>query len=242
MPRLLVAIAILFAFLSLLFLILGIVALRRKRIFHSAAGFTFFLLMFLAAALCATITVSTQGYRALTREETAVVVSTERVSPVCFNARFRFSDGQEKLFHLAGDELYVDAHILKWKPIANFFGIHTGYELDRVAGRYARIEDERSQPRTVFSLAWPKWVDMFDLRRSFSPLRFLVDAEYGSATFISAKKDAQFEVRVSTTGLLVRKIEALRKEEEGLRESHGDSSEHAGIAGRILRWLGERWP
>jgi len=32
----------------------------------------------------------------------------------------------------------------------------------------------------------------------------LVDAEYGSATFVAAGRPAQFEVRVSTTGLLIR--------------------------------------
>ena len=35
----------------------------------------------------------------------------------------------------------------------------------------------------------------------------LVDAEYGSGTFIDVKESAIFEVRVSTTGLLIRKVE-----------------------------------
>jgi hypothetical protein len=35
-------------------------------------------------------------------------------------------------------------------------------------------------------------------------LSLLVDAEYGSATFIEVRSPAVFEVRVSTTGLLVR--------------------------------------
>jgi hypothetical protein len=35
-------------------------------------------------------------------------------------------------------------------------------------------------------------------------LSLLVDAEYGSATFIDVQSPAVFEVRVSTTGLLVR--------------------------------------
>ena len=33
------------------------------------------------------------------------------------------------------------------------------------------------------------------------------NTEYGSATFIEANKIAVFEVRVSTTGLLIRKVE-----------------------------------
>jgi hypothetical protein len=34
-----------------------------------------------------------------------------------------------------------------------------------------------------------------------------LDAEYGSAAFVELEKPAKFEVRVSTTGLLIRKVE-----------------------------------
>jgi hypothetical protein len=159
------------------------------------------------AALSGTISVATQGYRALTREDVAAVVKTEPIDPSRFQARFHFPDGREAVFSLNGDELYVDAHILKWKPIANYFGLHTSYELDRVAGRYTKLEDEQRKARTVFSLSQKKPVDMFALRRRFPLLKPLLDAEYGSATFITSNKAADFEVRVSTTGLLIRKVE-----------------------------------
>jgi hypothetical protein len=32
----------------------------------------------------------------------------------------------------------------------------------------------------------------------------LLDAEYGSGTFIAADKEGEFEIRVSTSGLLIR--------------------------------------
>ncbi len=121
-----------------------------------------------------------------------------------FRARFRFPDGEEATFELAGDELYVDAHILKWKPIANVLGLHTSYELDRVAGRYKNIKDEQAKARTVFSLARGKPLDMFELRKVYPLFGPLLDVEYGSATFGSASKPTKFELRVSTTGLLLR--------------------------------------
>jgi hypothetical protein len=52
-----------------------------------------------------------------------------------------------------------------------------------------------------------KPVDMFSLRERYSLLSPLLDAEYGSATFIPAKEPTEVEVRVSTTGLLVRKAD-----------------------------------
>jgi hypothetical protein len=150
------------------------------------------------------LSVATQGYRAFTREEPAAVIETRPTGPQRFEARITTPDGRSATYALAGDELYVDAHILKWKPLANLVGVHTAYELDRVAGRYADLADEQGKPRTVFSLAAEKRVDLFALRRRFAWLDPLVDATYGSATFIAAREPGRFEVLVSTTGLLVR--------------------------------------
>jgi len=207
MPNFLIITAILFAILGILFFVAGIFALKKKRLLGMGVSLLLALLMLSLAALFGTITVATQGYRALTREEVAAVVKTEPIGPGRFQARFHFPDGREAVFSLNGDELYVDAHILKWKPIANYFGLHTSYELDRVAGRYRKLEDEQTKARTVFSLSQKKPMDMFTLRRRFPLLKPLLDAEYGSATFIAATKTAEFEVRVSTTGLLIRKVE-----------------------------------
>lgn len=183
---------------------IGALALRRRRLFGAGVSAVFGLLLLALGALCVTLAIGTQGYRAFTREEVVVVVQTRPTGRQTFNATFTFPDGRDATFSLAGDELYVDAHILKWKPIANLLGLHTAYELDRVAGRYAKLEDELQKPRTVFSLAREKPVDVFDLRRRVPLLAPLVDTEYGSATFVLANRPATFEIRVSTTGLLVR--------------------------------------
>ncbi len=207
MPSLLIIIAIVFAALSLGFLVAGLSAGKRGYIPRSLFGFLMTLVFLSLSALCATITLATQGYRALTREEVAARVIVNRLTPDRFSARFTFADGREEVFTLAGDEFYVDAHILKWKPFVNFLGLHTDYQLDRVAGRYTKVEDEQKLRRTVFPLAEEKRLDMYELRSRFPAFSPLVDTEYGSATFIAVKDWAVFEVRVSTTGLLVRKID-----------------------------------
>jgi hypothetical protein len=206
-PDLLTILAIVCAVFALLFFGASILAMRRRRLFRLTVNFTFGLLLLALAGIFGTVSISTQGYRAYTREETAVFVRTEPVAPQRFNAHFRFSDGREVTFNLAGDELYVDAHILKWKPIAGLLGLHTAYELDRVAGRYTNLSEEQNSARTVSSLAQDKPLNMFDLRRRYAFLEPLVDTEYGSATFITADKPEQFEIRVSTTGLLIRRYE-----------------------------------
>lgn len=190
--------------LCLLFFVIGISALRHKRPVRMANHLLFALLSFTIAALFGMLAITTQGYRALTHEELVAAVSTRPLGKQRFEAQFRFPDGREKTVELAGDELYVDAHILKWKPVGNILTLDTVYELGRVAGRYRELDDEQNLPRTVFALGEQKPADLFDLRRRYTFLAPLVDAEYGSATFMPARTERNYEIRVSTTGLLMR--------------------------------------
>src|SRR5262245_24822014 len=180
------------------------VRLARRRPAVAMAGGLVASLLLAVAALCAVLAVSVHGYRALTREEIAAVVEIEPVVRQRFVAHVTLADGRARSFELAGDELYVDARVLKWSPWANLLGLHTSYALDRIAGRYEDLEAERRQARTVFSLVDGARLDAFALRREHEMLAPLVDASYGSATFASADRPATLEVRVSTTGLLVR--------------------------------------
>lgn len=182
----------------------GIAALFRLRPLKFALR-TLLGLLLISTGVCAgTIAVGIQGYRALTREDVAARVAVRPLGPQRFAAAVRFPDGRTAIYDLAGDEIYIDAHILKWKPLANVVGLHTVYELDRVEGRYRSIEQERSGTRTVHSLGQEKFLDLFTLRQRYPFLATLVDAEYGSATFATVRKPAELEVRVSTTGLLIR--------------------------------------
>ena len=156
--------------------------------------------------LCGAISIGTRGYRAFTHETVAATIKTEPLGPQRFRATVILSDGSLHMFDLAGDQVYVDAHVLKWRPIGTLLGLETAYELDRIAGRYDALADEQTRERTVYSLAKRKPFDAFDLARRYWVLRPFVDAEYGSATFIGAtpRGSRTYEVRVSTTGLLVR--------------------------------------
>jgi len=183
-------------------------SLRRRRLVRTSVHVLLAALVFSWAVLAGLLGVGIQGYHALTREELAAVVFTKPLGPHRFQARFRFPDGQERTFELRGDELYVDARILKWKPVANVLGLHTAYRLDRVSGRYLDIADERAAVRTVHGLMEDSLVDLFDLRRRYAMLAPLVDAEYGSASYVPADRSQRFELRVSTSGLLIRRAES----------------------------------
>ncbi|NOG98318.1 MAG: hypothetical protein HND52_10195 [Ignavibacteriae bacterium] len=114
------------------------------------------LLLISLSALFGTISISIYGYHALTKEELAATVIITPIAKQKFSAQFIMPDGSKQVFTLAGDQLYVDAHILKWKPIVNIFGLHTSYELDRVSGRYSDLDDERHKVHTHYSLSQNK--------------------------------------------------------------------------------------
>lgn len=202
--QILLIIASAFAIMGTGFLGLARSAYRKKR-WVGTAGRSGGAALFMAlAALSGTLAVSTQGYRGLTNEEVAMTVTTLPLGARSFAAHVQFPDGRDTTYTVAGDQFLVDAHILKWHYLANVVGLHTQYELDRLTGRYLDIESERSLRRTVHSLKSDKPMDLFALTQRYSLLRLLVDAEYGSATYVEVDRPARFEVRVSTTGLLVR--------------------------------------
>jgi len=203
--NILIILTIFFALLALIFLVLSVSSGKKRKLLATGRNFIMTLLMVSLSALFGTISISIHGYQALTREELAATVRITPIAEQKFSAHFIMPDGSEKTFTLAGDQLYVDAHILKWKPLANILGLHTSYELDRVAGRYSDLIDERSKLHTPYSLSQNKLFNMFNLRQKFALLSPLLDAEYGSASFINSNNSEEFWIMVSTTGLLIRK-------------------------------------
>jgi hypothetical protein len=202
-PALIVS-AMILGGLGLLVLFAALLALIRVRPIAFAFRALIGLLLLSLGSVAGMIGLGIQGYRALTREDVVARLSVKPAAPQRFSVLFRYPDGRELPLEVAGDEVYVDAHILKWKPIANIIGLHTAYELDRLQGRYQDIKQERVAERTVHSLRQDKPVDLFRMRQRYALLGALFDAEYGSATFVPVTQPAELELRVSTTGLLMR--------------------------------------
>jgi hypothetical protein len=157
------------------------------------------LLLISLGVLEGTITVGIQGYRSLAREELAARIAVRPYGPQQFAATLRFPDGRMVTYPISGDEIYVDARILKWHALANVLGLSTAYELDRVGGRFRAIEQERSTARKRYTFLAP-----------------FLDAEYGSAAFVPVDEPAELELRVSTTGLLIRPAAASKTVEKWL--------------------------
>lgn len=121
-----------------------------------------------------------------------------------FKLRITWLDGKQEEYQVKGDQFYIDAKILKWKDWLGFFGIKTWYELDRIGGRYISITDEQNKERSIFQIATDKEYDLYNLRKQYQGLSFLVDAEYGSAVFLLADTPKDIELLVARTGLAIK--------------------------------------
>src|SRR3954463_8311897 len=111
--------AIGFGAFGAILLIAGVVALFRWRPMRFVVRSLIGLLLLALGALSGAIALGVQGYQALTGEEVAARVAVRPAGPQKFSVTLLYPDGRTQTFDLVGDELYVDAHILKWKPIAN---------------------------------------------------------------------------------------------------------------------------
>ena len=149
------------------------------------------------------LVLGTQGMRALAHEETAARIKVVPTGPQAYDATVTFADGRVQTYALAGDDIYVDAHIVKWTPLANQLGLHTTYRLDRIGGRYRTLGQEVTAPRTIYPLGEPGGLDIIGVARRF-PIAKVFDAQYGSATYVPVEGPAELELRVSTSGLLLR--------------------------------------
>jgi hypothetical protein len=185
----------------------GIMALawKRRRFMGSLVSLLLSLLMFMSAAVVLLLAAGVKGYKALVREELAATVHIAPLGSQQFTAKITLPDGRDTVFVIAGDELYIDARVLKWKPILNLIGLHTAYRLDRVAGRYVRLQDEKTKTRTTYSIdgEMMPW-DLFLLRTRYAFLAPLLDAQYGAATFAPVEGVNTIKIMVTTSGLIAR--------------------------------------
>jgi hypothetical protein len=209
------ALIVVFVLMGILFFAAALRRLRRRRILggvlHGATALVFF-----AFSLCAVLIVmNLRTYQRLTAEQSAGELQFSRVGERQFNAVLTYPSGEHVNFALSGDEWQVDARVLKWHAFATMLGFDTAYRLDRIGGRYSRIEDERTQARTVYSLNPPERVDLWTWVHQYHSWMPWMDALYGSATFLPMADGALYEIKVSQSGLIARPLNQAARDAVG---------------------------
>jgi hypothetical protein len=200
------------ALLGLLILVSAVRRFKQRRlmggIMHGATG-----LVFLLAAACALlIAANLRTYQRLNYEQAAGELQFSRIGERQYDATLSFPNGERASFALRGDEWQIDARVLKWTGFANLLGFDAAYRLERISGRYSRVEDEQSSPHTVFAVNPPARVDLWELVHHYSSWFPWVDALYGSATFLPMADGALYEIKVSQSGLIARPLNQAARE------------------------------
>lgn len=174
-------------------------------------GGVFFILV---AMMCGLIALDLRSYQQVLLDKPVATVSFEKVEPQAFIATVALTEsGATSEYYLRGDQWQMDARIIRWKGLLNSVGGKPGYKLDRIGGRYLSIEDERSRERTVHSLRDPEefGIDLWGWAYQHEGKTPLIEAVYGSATFVPMADGALYEVALSHTGLVAKPLNDAAK-------------------------------
>ncbi|HWG68830.1 MAG TPA: hypothetical protein VN692_05355 [Steroidobacteraceae bacterium] len=211
----LTALIALFALTGILFLAAAIRRMRRGRALSGTLTGGAALVLILLGVCAALIAVNLRTYQRLSHEQPAGELQLTRTGDRQFEAVLTYPDGRRESFVLLGDEWQADARVLKWHALGNLIGFDTVYRLERIGGRYTRVEDERSQARTVYALHPPQRVDLWEILQRHHAWVPWVDALYGSATFLPMADGALYELEVSQSGLVSRPLNQAARDAVG---------------------------
>jgi hypothetical protein len=209
------ALIVVFALAGVLLLFAAVRRVRRRRVVGGMLTGATGLVLLLLSACAALIAVNLLTYQRLSFEQPAGELQLSRTGPREYSAVLAYPGGERASFSLRGDEWQVDARVLKWHAFANLVGFDTAYRLERISGRYARIEDERTQTRTVYELNAPQRIDPWDLIHRYHSWLPWLDAFYGSATFLPMADGALYEIKVSQSGLVARPLNQAARDAVG---------------------------
>jgi hypothetical protein len=157
------------------------------------------------------------GYLQLVDEQLIGQIKFTESAPERYVARLMLEDEEhDRMFEILGDEWQMDARVVTWKPPMTMLGLDPIFQLDRLSGRYAEVEEELTKNRSVHALSQPVTLDVWRFARKYPKLMPGVDAHYGTATYLPMAHGAIFEVTMTRTGLIARPVN------EAAREAVGD--------------------
>lgn len=194
------------ALLGLVFLMLSVARLRRRRIV-AAGGLGLVSAVFLASGvMLGAVALNLQTYQRLTYEQPVAKLAFARLGPERFEATIDYPDGARDMFVLTGDEWQLDARVLKWKGFATVLGLDARFRLERLSGRHRDLQRARNGPHSVYPLSAQTGLNLWDLAQRHERWIPWVDATYGTATYLPMADRARYSVRLTPSGLIGRPV------------------------------------
>lgn len=173
----------------------------------------FGLMLLAIAAVVAVTAFDIYSYKQVLQEQVVATINFDKIEDQHYLAVLADKDGKEQRVELHGDQWQLDARIVKWKGQLAGLGIKPAYRLDRLSGRYYDIEQETTEKRTAHSIHGVLYsLDLWRLINTHPSWFPIVDAMYGSATYLPMEDGALFEITLSNTGLVARPVNAVARE------------------------------
>ncbi len=190
---------------------------RHRRIVRGSSLCVLGLLPILAGMLITVIALGLQSYRLLDGEQLAATLEFHQKGSQSYLVNYQAADGASGSFILAGDDFRIEAQFIKWQLWTRLLNLKPHYRLERLSGRYQATEQElnsdrssidltRYYQRPASSLPHP---ELGRLARYLPAWLPLLDAEYGSATYMPMRDGERYSIMVTASGLIARKSSTL---------------------------------
>lgn len=178
--------------------------LRHRRIGRASAHGAGGLLLGAIATFALLVGINLLTYSRFTTEQYVGEIGFVALGQQHYEATLASADGQTFNVVLAGDEWQLDARVIKWKGLGTLLGLPPLYRLERLSGRYQSVAQTRLEPASAVALTKKQGLSLWELAHGYVRWLPLVDASYGSATYLPMADGAQYVISMSNTGLLAR--------------------------------------
>ncbi|HVA54517.1 MAG TPA: cation/multidrug efflux pump [Gammaproteobacteria bacterium] len=206
------AVLAILAIIGLVWFISGLARLLHGRFFNGPIRSLAGLVLMLVMAFITLLVLDLRTYFSLTHEQLVATVRFDAIGPQYFHALLTDASGHVIQTDLHGDEWQLDARVIKWSGFATLLGLQTRYHLDRLSGRYRDVAQERNAIHSAISLAPDSWLDSWTLMQRYALWLPWADASYGSATYLPMVDGGEYQVTLSTTGLVARPVNSAAQQ------------------------------
>lgn len=184
------------------------------RFYYSHRGFLGKLALLVVAALSASLGAALvavglliSGYHAFTTDLRAAEVRARPVAlpdgpaiDLVFTPYVEGARGVPMKFLLHGEEFSIEGDFLRWDKRLAFVGLHPGYRLTRVSGRYLLAIDEERRPRSGRAVGVEETDALWAWLYRYGNRLPLVEAAYGSSVYQLPDATKVYDVLVSPSG------------------------------------------
>ena len=146
------------------------------------------------------------SYRVAENERAVLTLSFKSQGPQRFAVQLQQAGDKQLEAVIEGEQWQLDVQMLRWSPLMNAMGFHTGYRLHELRGRYLALGLDRQKTPDAYPLSQSRHLDVWQLLNNYAAHIAVLKAPLVSPGFIPIADGAMFEVVSSGTALVARPL------------------------------------